>query len=41
MKATVASEPLENINQIFTRMHAGDIEGRIVNWDPEMMKMVS
>ena len=30
VKATVATEPLENINQIFTRMHAGDIEGRIV-----------
>ena len=29
-QATVATEPLENINQIFTRMHAGDIEGRIV-----------
>jgi len=30
VKATVATEPLENINQIFARMHAGDIEGRIV-----------
>ena len=30
VKATVASEPLENINQIFARMHAGDIDGRIV-----------
>jgi propanol-preferring alcohol dehydrogenase len=30
VKATVATEPLEKINQIFARMHAGDIEGRIV-----------
>ena len=30
VKATIATEPLENINQIFARMHAGDIEGRIV-----------
>ena len=30
VKATVATKPLENINQIFARMHAGDIEGRIV-----------
>jgi propanol-preferring alcohol dehydrogenase len=30
VKATVATERLENINQIFARMHAGDIEGRIV-----------
>jgi alcohol dehydrogenase, propanol-preferring len=30
VKATVAAEPLENINQIFARMHAGDIDGRIV-----------
>ena len=29
-KATVATEPLENINQIFARMRAGDIDGRIV-----------
>lgn len=28
--ATVASEPLENINDIFARMHKGQIEGRIV-----------
>lgn len=28
--ATVASDRLENINQIFARMHAGQIEGRIV-----------
>lgn len=28
--ATVASEPLENINDIFARMHRGQIEGRIV-----------
>ena len=30
VKATIATEPLENINRIFARMHAGDIEGRIV-----------
>jgi propanol-preferring alcohol dehydrogenase len=30
VKATVAAERLENINQVFARMHAGDIEGRIV-----------
>jgi alcohol dehydrogenase, propanol-preferring len=30
VKATIATAPLENINQIFARMHAGDIEGRIV-----------
>jgi propanol-preferring alcohol dehydrogenase len=30
VKATVAAERLENINQIFTRMRAGDIQGRIV-----------
>jgi len=30
VRATVASEPLENINDIFTRMHEGRIEGRIV-----------
>ena len=30
VKATVASEPLENINDIFARMRAGAIEGRIV-----------
>jgi len=29
-KATVATEPLENINQVFDRMRAGDIDGRIV-----------
>ncbi len=28
--ATVASDRLENINDIFARMHAGQIEGRIV-----------
>lgn len=28
--ATIATEPLENINDIFARMHAGKIEGRIV-----------
>ncbi|UVJ46142.1 alcohol dehydrogenase AdhP [Pseudomonas sp. LS1212] len=30
VKATVHSEPLENINDIFTRMRKGQIEGRIV-----------
>ncbi|WP_230655893.1 alcohol dehydrogenase AdhP [Psychrobacter sp. I-STPA10] len=30
VKATVASEPLENINDIFERMRQGQIEGRIV-----------
>ena len=29
-KANVAVEPLTNINDIFSRMHAGKIEGRIV-----------
>ena len=30
VKATVATERLENINNIFARMHAGNIQGRIV-----------
>jgi propanol-preferring alcohol dehydrogenase len=30
VKATIATDKLENINKIFARMHAGDIEGRIV-----------
>ncbi len=30
VKANVAVEPLSNINDIFARMHAGKIEGRIV-----------
>ena len=30
VKATIAVEPLSNINAIFDRMHAGKIEGRIV-----------
>jgi len=30
VKATVATERLENINTIFERMHKGDIQGRIV-----------
>lgn len=30
VKATVSTERLENINQIFGRMRAGDIQGRIV-----------
>ena len=29
VKATTATEPLENMNQVFARMRAGDIEGRI------------
>ena len=29
VKATVASERLETINDVFTRMCAGDIQGRI------------
>ena len=30
VKATVASERLENINEVFAKMHRGEIEGRIV-----------
>jgi propanol-preferring alcohol dehydrogenase len=30
VKATVASERLESINEIFSRMRAGDIQGRVV-----------
>jgi len=30
VKATVATERLESINRVFARMHAGDIEGRVV-----------
>ncbi|WP_420132731.1 alcohol dehydrogenase AdhP [Rhodopseudomonas sp.] len=30
VKATIATDRLENINQIFERMHQGDIQGRIV-----------
>lgn len=30
VKATVATDKLENINDVFARMHAGAIEGRIV-----------
>jgi propanol-preferring alcohol dehydrogenase len=30
VKATIATEQLENINNIFSRMHKGDIQGRIV-----------
>ncbi len=30
VKATVATDSLENINDIFARMHHGDIQGRIV-----------
>ena len=30
VKATVATERIENINNVFARMRAGDIQGRIV-----------
>ena len=30
VKATIATDKLENINNVFARMHAGDIQGRIV-----------
>jgi Zn-dependent alcohol dehydrogenases len=30
VRATVATDRLENINEVFTRMHQGQIEGRIV-----------
>jgi len=30
VKATIATDRLENINDIFARMHKGDIQGRIV-----------
>jgi propanol-preferring alcohol dehydrogenase len=30
VKATIATDTLENVNDIFTRMHRGDIQGRIV-----------
>jgi len=30
VKATLAKEKLENINDVFARMHKGEIEGRIV-----------
>lgn len=30
VKATVATDTLENINEVFARMHKGDIQGRIV-----------
>ena len=30
VKATIATEALDNINDIFARMHRGDIQGRIV-----------
>jgi len=29
-KATIATETLDNINDILARMHHGDIQGRIV-----------
>ncbi|ATB27238.1 alcohol dehydrogenase AdhP [Melittangium boletus] len=30
VKATVAADKLENVNEVFTRMHAGKISGRVV-----------
>ena len=30
VKATVATDALENINDMFSRMRAGEIEGRVV-----------
>ncbi|HTO63322.1 MAG TPA: zinc-dependent alcohol dehydrogenase, partial [Bradyrhizobium sp.] len=30
VKATIATEKLEDINDIFARMHHGDIQGRLV-----------
>ena len=30
VKSTIATEPLENVNDIFARMRAGNIDGRIV-----------
>ena len=30
MKATIATAKLEDINDVFARMHKGEIEGRIV-----------
>ena len=30
VRATVATERLENINDVFSRMHAGAIDGRVV-----------
>lgn len=30
VKATIATETLENINDVFARMHQGDIQGRVV-----------
>ena len=30
VKSTIAVEPLDNINDIFARMHRGQIEGRVV-----------
>ncbi|MDC0713899.1 alcohol dehydrogenase AdhP [Stigmatella sp. ncwal1] len=30
VKATVSTDTLENINEVFSRMHAGKIEGRVV-----------
>jgi propanol-preferring alcohol dehydrogenase len=30
VKATISTDKLENINDIFARMHKGDIQGRVV-----------
>ena len=30
VKATISTDKLENINDIFSRMHKGDIQGRVV-----------
>ena len=30
VKATVETETLDNINDVFARMHKGDIQGRVV-----------
>ena len=30
LKATVRTEKLENINDVFARMHKGQIQGRVV-----------
>ena len=30
IKATIATETLDNINDVFVRMHQGDIQGRVV-----------
>jgi propanol-preferring alcohol dehydrogenase len=30
VKATVSTEKLDNINEVFARMHKGQIQGRVV-----------